>query len=132
MKSLDNATFINRKGKVRSNDSSYISYFVCNRSKESSRGKLGNRLERPVRQNNSLKLDFNCLALVTSVQFANGSMDVEILGFHHIPLNSVYVFWKYQLSCLVWNFANDYTLHIPVHPSLFLQQNSFQLLQAED
>jgi hypothetical protein len=57
-------------------------FYVCNRSKESSRNQKGERKERLVRQVNSVKLPYNCLAYVSAVMHKYGSVDVEYLDFH--------------------------------------------------
>jgi hypothetical protein len=75
-------------------NSEIITYFVCNRSKESARGKVGHRLERPVRKNYSTKLNFNCLASITAVENQDGSVDVEFLNFHTCCVNGQDSFQK--------------------------------------
>jgi hypothetical protein len=41
-----------------------------------------NRIQRPVRQNNSTKSQYNCLALIVANLFEDGKCDVEFLNFH--------------------------------------------------
>ena len=55
---------------------------MCVRSKESSRYKAPERTERPVRNVNSLKRDFNCLAFISAHFGERDCIDVEFLDYH--------------------------------------------------
>jgi hypothetical protein len=82
---IQGARFVNRKGEIILAESQSTYFYVCNRSKESSRTKPCVREERPVRQVNSVKCDFNCLAYISAHKFKDGVVDAEYVDFHTCP-----------------------------------------------
>ena len=58
--SFTEPNFINRKRGIKKANGDMDLYLVCGHSKESARTKLSSRTERPVRQQNAMKKEFNC------------------------------------------------------------------------
>jgi hypothetical protein len=80
--STPDGRFINHKGKIRMANENAGLYFVCLRSKESLRYKESSRNERPVRNVNSTKKNFNFLVFISARITDNGSVDMEVLDYH--------------------------------------------------
>jgi hypothetical protein len=80
MSSLGNARYVNRKGTLISSSKTGL-YYVCNRSKESSRTTIKQRTERPFRKAKSTKVDYNCLSAI-HVAHVESRINVEYIDYH--------------------------------------------------